>query len=90
MEIIILLCILHLFPQKSTELCLRVGCNVSLCFLDGAEGKESVCSEGDTIDAGSIPGSGMSLGGGNGNPLQYSCDINFSRVFKYYTATNKL
>ena len=24
-------------------------------------------------DAGSIPGSGRSLGGGNGNPLQYYC-----------------
>ena len=24
-------------------------------------------------DAGSIPGSGRSLGGGYGNPLQYSC-----------------
>ena len=24
-------------------------------------------------DAGSIPGSGRSLGEGNGNPLQYSC-----------------
>ena len=24
-------------------------------------------------DAGSIPGSGRSLGKGNGNPLQYSC-----------------
>ena len=24
-------------------------------------------------DAGSIPGSGRSLGGGNGNPLLYSC-----------------
>ena len=27
----------------------------------------------DTRDAGSIPGSGRSPGGGNGNPLQYSC-----------------
>ena len=24
-------------------------------------------------DAGSVPGSGTSPGGGNGNPLQYSC-----------------
>ena len=24
-------------------------------------------------DTGSIPGSGRSLGGGNGNPLQYCC-----------------
>ena len=28
---------------------------------------------GDTRDPGSIPGSGRSPGGGNGNPLQYSC-----------------
>ena len=33
-------------------------------------GKESACNAGDT---GSIPGSGKSSGGGNGNPLQYSC-----------------
>ena len=28
---------------------------------------------GDTRDVGSIPGSGRSHGGGNGNPLQYAC-----------------
>ena len=33
-------------------------------------GKESTCNAGDM---GSIPGSGRSLGEGNGNPLQYSC-----------------
>ena len=27
----------------------------------------------DTRDASSIPGLGRSLGGGHGNPLQYSC-----------------
>ena len=27
----------------------------------------------DSGDSGSIPGSGRSPGGGNGNPLQYSC-----------------
>ena len=27
----------------------------------------------DSRDAGLIPGSGRSPGGGNGNPLQYSC-----------------
>ena len=27
----------------------------------------------DTVDMGSIPGSGRSPGAGNGNPLQYSC-----------------
>ena len=33
-------------------------------------GKESVCNSGDL---GSVPGSGRSLGEGNGNSLQYSC-----------------
>ena len=32
--------------------------------------KESACSAGDTS---LIPGWGRSSGGGNGNPLQYSC-----------------
>ena len=35
--------------------------------------KNSPANIGDTRDAGSIPGSGRSPGGGNGNPLQYSC-----------------
>ena len=35
--------------------------------------KESTCSAGDTGDVGSIPGLGRSSGGGNSNPLQYSC-----------------
>ena len=30
-------------------------------------------SAGDTIDSGSILRSGRSSGGGDGNPLQYSC-----------------
>ena len=36
-------------------------------------GKESSCNAGNAGDSGSIPGSGRSPGGGNGNPLQYSC-----------------
>ena len=35
--------------------------------------KNLPASAGDVGDAGSIPGSGRSLGEGNGNPLQYSC-----------------
>ena len=38
--------------------------------------KDSICNAGDTGDAGLIPGSGRSPGGGNGNPLQYSCPEN--------------
>ena len=36
----------------------------------GSDGKESACNVGDLS---LIPGSGRSIGGGNGNPLQYSC-----------------
>ena len=39
-------------------------------FSGGSEGKASARNVGDL---GSIPGSGRSPGGGNGNPLQYSC-----------------
>ena len=35
--------------------------------------KNLLASAGDTRDMGSIPGSGRSPGGGNGNLLQYSC-----------------
>ena len=39
-------------------------------FSGGSDGIESACSAGDL---GSIPGLGRPPGGGNGNPLQYSC-----------------
>ena len=43
-------------------------------FLLGVpDGTESACSVGDL---GLIPGSGRSLGEGNGYPLQYSCQDN--------------
>ena len=35
--------------------------------------KNLPANAGDARDVGSIPGSGRSPGGGNGNPLQYSC-----------------
>ena len=38
-------------------------------FPGGSAGKESACNVGDPS---SIPGSGRSPGGGNGNPLQHS------------------
>ena len=41
-------------------------------FPDGSASEESACSAEDTRGLGSIPGSGISPGGGNGNPLQYS------------------
>ena len=42
-------------------------------FSNGLVGKGSACYARDTEDIGSIPGWGRSLGGENGNPLQYSC-----------------
>ena len=42
-------------------------------FPGGASGTESAYNTGDL---GSIPGLGRSPGGGNGNPLQYSCLVN--------------
>ena len=39
-------------------------------FPDSSIGKESACIVGDPS---SIPGSGISPGEGNGNPLQHSC-----------------
>ena len=35
--------------------------------------KNPPTNTGDAKDKGSIPGEGRSSGGGNGNPLQYSC-----------------
>ena len=43
---------------------------VFLGLLGGSDGKESACNVGGL---GSIPGFGRSPGGGQGNPLQYSC-----------------
>ena len=48
----------------------RLPTPVFLGFPCGSAGKESACSAGDL---GLIPGSGISPGEGNGNPLQYSC-----------------
>ena len=39
-------------------------------FPGGSDGKESACN---AVDLGSLPGLGISHGGGHGNPLQYSC-----------------
>ena len=42
-------------------------------FPGGTVVKNLPANAGDARDASLIPGSGRSLGGGNGNPLQYSC-----------------
>ena len=42
-------------------------------FPDGAVVKNQPTNAGDTEDTVSVSGLGRSPGGGNGNPLQYSC-----------------
>ena len=42
-------------------------------FTGGAVVKKLPASAADIRDIGSVPGSGRSLGGGHGNPFQYSC-----------------
>ena len=42
-------------------------------FPGGSVLKNLPADAGDARDAGPIPGWGRSPGGGNGNPLQYSC-----------------
>ena len=42
-------------------------------FPGASMGKNLPANARDTGDSCSIPGSGRSLGGGSGNPLQYSC-----------------
>jgi len=46
---------------------------VYMDFPSGSAVKESTCNAGAVGDVGSIPELGKSPGGGNGNPLQYSC-----------------
>ena len=65
-----------LSPHKVMCGCLHVS-SVSKPFLPGSQvalvGKNPLASVGEARDAGLIPGPGRSPGGGNGNPLQYSC-----------------
>ena len=42
-------------------------------FPSSASGREPTCQSGKHKKTGSIPESGGSPGGGQGNPLQYSC-----------------
>ena len=59
-----LICSLHAHDNQKRKP------ELSLRLPRGFSGKESTCNAGDT---GSIPGAGRFPGGGNGNPLQYSC-----------------
>ena len=57
------------FPQFIHALILALTYPV-VGFRGGSDGKESACNTGGL---GSIPGSGISLGERDGNPLQDSC-----------------
>ena len=56
--------------HKTTDIYFRSFKHVFNGFPGDSVGKESAYNTGD---AGSPPGSGRPPGGGNGNPLQYSC-----------------
>ena len=53
-----------------TQIAFQVFYNWSYQEPGSSDGKEYACN---AEDPGLIPGSGRSPGGGNGNPLQYSC-----------------
>ena len=57
-------------PLSRTERIYRLS---SVGFPGGSVVKNLPANVGDSGDAGSIPRSEISPGGGNGNPLQYSC-----------------
>ena len=58
---------------RSWMLCCMVNINKSWASQVALVVKNPPSSAGDLRVAGSIPGSGRSLGGGHGNPCQYSC-----------------
>ena len=54
------------------------------CFPGGLVVKNSPASAGDTTDLGSVPGSGWSPGGGDGNQVQYSCLENTVDIWAWW------
>ena len=64
---------LGLYTQSLFSINQRLIVAVRLGFPGGSVLKNLPASAGDAGDLGSIPGLGRSPGGGNGNPLQYSC-----------------
>ena len=60
----------RIFPTQGWKLCLLFPALEAEDFPGGSDGKASVYN---AEDPGLIPGSGISPGEGNGNPLQYYC-----------------
>ena len=52
-------------------MCVYIYIYIYIGFPGGTTGKESTFNAGD--DMGSISGSGISPGGGQGNPVKHSC-----------------
>ena len=63
-------CSPHCFAKDQLAVTKRKEPSYAVGDLGGSDAEESACSAGGP---GSIPGSGRSPGGGNGNLLQYSC-----------------
>ena len=68
-----MLCSNGILIQQSKETEIKAIIIISQGFPGGSVVKNLPANAGGTGDAGSIPRSGRSLRGGNGNPLQYSC-----------------
>ena len=62
--------LLNLLYDSLTDMAIYSLCPLVPGFPCSSAGKESACNAGDP---GSILGLGRSLGGGHGNPFQYSC-----------------
>ena len=59
--------------KVKTQVVIRHQLFLEMGFPGGSVDKEPDCNPGDSGDMGLIPGSGRSLGGGNGSPLHYFC-----------------
>ena len=51
---------------------------------------KNVSAKAGDIRDGLIPGSGRSSGGGNGNPLQYSCLENFIDIGRWWATVYRV
>ena len=63
----------HGVTESDTTEWLNNNSTLNIGLPGGASGKEPTCQCRKARDMGLIPGLGRSLGGGHGNPLQYSC-----------------
>ena len=57
-------------PRNKQVISFKLCAVLSTAFPGGSDSKEPACNAGDS---GSIPSSGITPGGGNGNPFQYPC-----------------